>query len=417
MSCCKSGIFALAIAIFVSACSTGGGSSGDFGSSGSAFTGGGYADAGSSKCYKNSECDDDNAKNGVETCVAGKCEPGTPPNCDDGNPCTNDDCDKKGCTHTDWDKDCDDGNGCTTGDHCWGQKCIGKAKSCDDGDECTLDSCADGKCQHKPSMTAACCPSDIDLAILNKYNLFACGEYIVGDKAGGTDVQGRVAVGEKVYLRAFSIATTHQGGDALTCGGKVDIANGTVYGNVVYGGSATIASNATISAGGKAIHGSPIDFKEVCEELSDSCHGLGSLKANGKTTISAFHEITVSGSDDELNVFNLKGSDLSQAASFAINVPAGSTAIINVDGSSCSIHNFAFFLGKGVKPEHVIFNFDDASKIEIDQAGVEGSIFAPHATISFNNGQINGSIVCKNLYGNGEFHEHTCGASVHPKCW
>src|SRR5262249_48689146 len=39
-------------------------------------------------CTTDHDCDDNNACNGVETCDAGHCVPGTPLSCDDNNPCT-----------------------------------------------------------------------------------------------------------------------------------------------------------------------------------------------------------------------------------------------------------------------------------------------------------------------------------------
>ncbi len=44
-------------------------------------------------CASVADCDDGRFCNGVEFCVAGLCQPGTPPSCDDGNPCTTDACD------------------------------------------------------------------------------------------------------------------------------------------------------------------------------------------------------------------------------------------------------------------------------------------------------------------------------------
>jgi hypothetical protein len=47
-------------------------------------------------------CDDGQACNGAEQCVAGECKSPGAPECDDGDPCTDDGCtDPGGCTHTD----------------------------------------------------------------------------------------------------------------------------------------------------------------------------------------------------------------------------------------------------------------------------------------------------------------------------
>jgi subtilisin-like proprotein convertase family protein len=77
-------------------------------------------------CTSDAECSDGNACNGLETCVAGACTPGTPVNCDDGEFCTLDSCDT------------------ATGD------CGHVPNPCDDGDGCTADTCdeAGGVCAH-----------------------------------------------------------------------------------------------------------------------------------------------------------------------------------------------------------------------------------------------------------------------------
>jgi hypothetical protein len=90
-------------------------------------------------------CGDGNGCNGQETCQAGTCYPGYPPNGDDMNPCTRDLClPTLGIVH----EPLPDGTACPDGDLCNGdERCQGGLCSpgtllhCDDGDPCTLDSC------------------------------------------------------------------------------------------------------------------------------------------------------------------------------------------------------------------------------------------------------------------------------------
>jgi len=116
-------------------------------------------------CLDASSCDDGNPCNGIESCTANRCAPGTPPcpddadvcngaatcdpitgacgsgtplDCDDGNPCTDDSCDPSaGCINTPNTAACDDGSLCTTGDTCSAGACVGAPVSCpDDGQLC-----------------------------------------------------------------------------------------------------------------------------------------------------------------------------------------------------------------------------------------------------------------------------------------
>jgi hypothetical protein len=88
-------------------------------------------------------CDDGDACTTNDTCAAGACVGGTPPNCDDGNVCTDDSCDPAtGCVNTNNVAACDDGDACTTNDTCAAGACVGGAPpNCDDGNVCTDDSC------------------------------------------------------------------------------------------------------------------------------------------------------------------------------------------------------------------------------------------------------------------------------------
>ncbi|MFQ5478157.1 MAG: hypothetical protein ACE5E4_06030 [Candidatus Binatia bacterium] len=90
--------------------------------------------------------DDANACTTGDTCVAGVCSGGAPPNCDDANVCTDDSCDPaSGCGHVANGLPCDDGSACTVGDLCSGGACQGgAAPDCDDGNPCTDDSCDPG---------------------------------------------------------------------------------------------------------------------------------------------------------------------------------------------------------------------------------------------------------------------------------
>jgi hypothetical protein len=105
----------------------------------------------SGSCVTNADCTDNNACNGVETCVTGSCLPGTALNCDDANVCTDDSCNSAtGCVHLNNSAACTDGNACTSGDACAGGACVGgPAPNCDDANVCTTDSCNTGSgCIH-----------------------------------------------------------------------------------------------------------------------------------------------------------------------------------------------------------------------------------------------------------------------------
>ena len=85
-------------------------------------------------CTINADCADGNLCNGIETCSAGSCQPGTPLTCSDGLNCTLDVCNP------------------ATG------ACSNPPNPCSDGDSCTVDSCTEaGGCAHTTPATVRFC--------------------------------------------------------------------------------------------------------------------------------------------------------------------------------------------------------------------------------------------------------------------
>ena len=99
-------------------------------------------------------CSDGNVCNGVEMCQGGTCQAGTSLNCNDSNVCTDDTCDAVlGCHHTNNTAACDDGAYCTVNDICGNGTCAGTPRDCSDSDPCTADTCNEGtdQCVHTGS--------------------------------------------------------------------------------------------------------------------------------------------------------------------------------------------------------------------------------------------------------------------------
>ena len=168
-------------------------------------------------------------------------------------------------------------------------------------------------------------------------------------------------------------------------------------GDAVYGGSANVASNEGFS-NGKLSKGNPIDFNATGDELRSLSKNLASLTPNGKTTAQSWGGINLTGSDSQLNVFNLDGSAVSKANNFAITSNSGSTVVVNVSGTSVSLQNFGFNVS-GTNRQNVLYNFYEATDLTASGIGIEGSILAPLANFTFNNGQVNGNVVVASLTG------------------
>jgi hypothetical protein len=162
-------------------------------------------------CAMDSECDDANACNGVETCVAGVCLPGAPVVCDDAVGCTTDTCDPgtgacsaaaddarcpvglmcdriDGCIAPrpcESDAGCDDGVFCNGAERCdpsFGCR-RGDVPNCDDGFACTVDVC--------DATSDACVSTAADSACDD--GLICNGAELCAPGGAGADGEGCVA--------------------------------------------------------------------------------------------------------------------------------------------------------------------------------------------------------------------------------
>lgn len=112
-------------------------------------------------CSTNPECDDGLWCNGAETCNAGSCQAGTPPNCNDGIACTTDSCNEStdSCSNAPNNGACNDGQYCNGAETCNASTgCVaGTAPNCNDGVACTVDSCNEStdSCNNVPN-NASC---------------------------------------------------------------------------------------------------------------------------------------------------------------------------------------------------------------------------------------------------------------------
>ncbi|MEB3177963.1 MAG: choice-of-anchor A family protein [Nostocaceae cyanobacterium] len=226
------------------------------------------------------------------------------------------------------------------------------------------------------------------------FNLFVLGDLTQSD----TSVQGRVAVGGNATLSNYSagnaLTSSPNNGGTLVVGNNLSFLNGSVNGNVVYGGSADV-TNANFNQS----QGRPIDFNAAGAELRQISTSLSRLNVNGTTTIN-FGGISLRGTNSGLNVFNVLASDLAQANSFSIDAPADSTAIVNISGSNSNFSNMGFNL-TGINRQQVLYNFFDATNLTASAIGIQGSLLAPNAAMEFNNGRISGNLIVGSLQGSG----------------
>jgi len=263
------------------------------------------------------------------------------------------------------------------------------------------------------------------------YNLYVLGNY----SASGTDTEGAVAVGGNFNFTAYTVnsALTNGnlglvvGGTATGSGGTINgnidattlsysdptvngginansvslSSYGTVSGNVTYftsdnNGTTTVSGNVSKGAGPFTL---PINFATTNTLLKNNSSQWGAAASTG-TTVDAYNTITLTGTSNTLNIFNVTQAQIDSTNNVVINAPAGSTVVVNIAGTNDTWGGGITL--NGVSESDVIYNFYQASNLTISGIAVDGSVMAPNAAINFVSGTMNGTVIAGSLSGNGQ---------------
>jgi choice-of-anchor A domain-containing protein len=327
--------------------------------------------------------------------------------CDDGNLTDNDGCDATcetedrycGDGHVQYGEQCDDGN-FTNGDGC-STTCVREPTVCGDGRTDATESCDDGNLDNGDGCSAICEVEDCvsDLGVAGQYNLFVETSY-----TEGADVLGRIAVGEFVSMRAFSVGREHPGGAAIVSGGDVQLDNGSIWGDLAFTGSLITSNRYGLGfpTGGVYTSTLPLDFASTMDAAINHSFVLDTLAANGTAT-RAWDVLELTGTHPTLNVIDVAPGMFKDLVAVVVSAPAGSTVIINVSEEAAVASGFGMSI-TGTNANHVLFNFVDAVELDLNAVGFKGSILAPYADVTFDNGHIDGTLVARSLTGSAELH-------------
>ncbi|MBN1301900.1 MAG: DUF11 domain-containing protein [Melioribacteraceae bacterium] len=246
--------------------------------------------------------------------------------------------------------------------------------------------------------------AQIDLGPAEGYNVFVFEDL----SQPSADTQGKMAVGGNAYLSAYSVGDKlpASGGtvDVLIVDGDLLFVSGDIWGgNVVYGNSTNLPTSTVSIRDGSVIKGNPINFTAAYTYLSNLSNTLSSYTQNG-TVDYVSGVMTLTGTHPYLNVFNVSGTDFSNANSRIIDVPAGSGALINIDGSFINVSRGIDIKGTGIN--NILFNFYQATQLTVVAVDIKGSVLAPDADLYFPSGLISGQVVVKSMVGSGQFNNN-----------
>lgn len=247
------------------------------------------------------------------------------------------------------------------------------------------------------------------LGVAGDFNVFVFGRLT----QSYTDSEGRVAAGGDVSLTGYGVGSglANSAGqrDDLVVGGNLTYNQGQVFnGNIVYGGTAALQNVGLPN--GTARQGAPLDFAAAQSQLDALSAAFAALAANG-TTADSYGTLRLTGADPTLDVFGVSGSQLATANGLNISAPAGAAVMVNVSGTADQMQYFGMTVS-GTDKQHVVFNFPDATALTLAGISAQGSVLAPHADVSFSNGNLEGTLVARSLAGNGEFHNFPSQAQI-----
>jgi len=273
----------------------------------------------------------------------------------------------------------------------------------------------------------ALCHAD-SLGIAGAFNIVALGSgSTAGNISDNSDIGGRVAAAGQISVPVVGQSIINDQNGALANGNIIVAGNGTTSGdhtslgangNVFAFASDSSHFNFNGHSGSLTTTGSsPIDFSALRTTLDSESLSLGALAANGQVLVHGqpgFPSganpsfLALVGTDPNLNVFNITAAQLADVNHpLDIVVPAGSTVIINVDGTSLTLGGAIYIDGVQVSETsdagaNILFNFDDATSVTLN-GQLTASLLAPFATIA-GNSSIDGTIIAAAFNDNGEVH-------------
>lgn len=244
-----------------------------------------------------------------------------------------------------------------------------------------------------------------------QYDVFVGGNLTAN--TGGATIQGRVAAGGDANVQSITLGTNPPlapdpsradlvVGRNLTVGGGGGSA---LQGRVTYGG--TLTANGTLTTLGGLHHEQPpFDFADQMALARERSAQWADLTANGTIGGPGSYDIRFTGTSSTLNVFAVTATALQGYGKITISVPAGSTTLINVSGSSFTSALYGIDL-VGTTPDKVLWNFPLATSVrQTSGLDFKGTILAPNAAVQVGNGNLYGQIIgaSANVGSYGLFH-------------
>jgi choice-of-anchor A domain-containing protein len=228
----------------------------------------------------------------------------------------------------------------------------------------------------------------------------------------GATTKGRLWVGGNLTTNG-SYGVNASGTESTSCDDYGLIVGGNIQGDpYVEAGAAAYAGTFTGSQPGpcETRHASPIDFAALKMQIEAYSTALRSVPVTG--TISLEQDYLVfTGDSTSLNVFSVDAADFT-GNNLRFSVPPNSSILVNVNGAAVTWigKGFSFPDGSGTCLSgtstwchRIVYNFHDATSLQVAGVSVQGTILAPRATFDAGCGNVDGQVFVNQLTGGYEY--------------
>jgi choice-of-anchor A domain-containing protein len=238
--------------------------------------------------------------------------------------------------------------------------------------------------------------------ILDQFNAVVTNNFSTNSDVEGRLVAGNIKNGQSSTFyekpNPLSSPSAFQGVNALTIQSCPSC-------NVDHGGGVNFITSNFGRFGGAPVHQNNPSFamSDFTTPLNTLQTQLGGLDKNSDFTI-ASNAVTFNVSPvDGVAVFDISGSKLAtpNASITFKNEMSATTIVIDVTGNF-SVAGGENFNGDTFLNEHVIWNFEDATNVTVNQW--HGAVLAGDATVT-NGSPMEGFLYAKNFVGGGELHD------------
>ncbi len=246
----------------------------------------------------------------------------------------------------------------------------------------------------------------LGLGTAGQFNTFIFEDFV----GSASDTQGKLAVGGNATLQSYDVGLTvgSPAKDVLVVGNDLTYTDGEVHGNAVVGGNATL-KGATITGTLSKNQGTlPVDFATEEAYLKALAQDLSLIAPTGTTNAQWGGLQLVGDKTSKLQVFDVNGSDLSSVTWMDIQgLASDATVVFNVSGDVSGFNNIGMWALDAIKSK-VLFNFYEATNVNIGSVAVLGSILAPMAQINTSAGAVIwGTTIAKSWTGSAQQNSST----------